>query len=138
MYACYACCVVDEPQICIKGAQEVLCGETTHFDADLKQFDSQTWSMFWQKTREKTTDQIDTEKEKYKNSSNLRLTINSVSKEDEAEYQVVLTRKHNGGEYNLCSNRIYLTPIGGIIYIFTPKRKLEKKSHHIKCLRLVF
>lgn len=79
--------------------------------------------MYWQKTREKTTKQIDTKKDKYKNSSNLRLTVNLVSKEDEGEYQVVLARKHNGGDYKLCSNRIYLTPIGGIVYIFHTKKK---------------
>lgn len=83
--------------------------------------------MYWQKTREKTTEQIDTEKDKYKNSSNLRLTVNFVSKEDEGEYQVVLTRKHNGGDYKLCSNRIYLTPIGGICLYFSHQKENWKK-----------
>lgn len=83
--------------------------------------------MYWQKTGEKTTEQIDTEKDKYKNSSNLRLTVNFESKEDKGEYQVVLAGKHNGGDYKLCSNRIYLTPIGGIVYIYHTKKKTGKK-----------
>lgn len=82
--------------------------------------------MYWQKTREKTTDQIDTEKDKYKNSSNLRLTVNFVSKEDEGEYQVDLARKHNGGDYVMQQQNLFNTNWRYCLYLSHQKENWKK------------
>lgn len=57
---------------------------------------------------------IDTSCIKYTGSTNRILTINSVCKADEGEYQVYLSKKSNGPEYR-SKNSILLHVLGGNI-----------------------
>lgn len=58
------------------------------------------------------TKDISSNDRKYKGSTNRQLVIRFLSKDDEGEYQAVLT---NGKNVNVISNAIYLLPVGGII-----------------------
>lgn len=111
-------CVADEPEISIKGKDRVVCGETTCFEADLKQDEITHWSICWQRVRKNVINQIDINEEKYRGSTRTKLVIISVCKDDEGEYQAVLARESNGNKRKVESNSVYLSVEGGIFYNF--------------------
>lgn len=116
-------CFAENPEILITGAEEVTCGETARFEADVKQAEPSGWSVTWQKVHgRKMTEEIDTGSEKYKGSSNRRLVINTVGKEDEGEYQAVLSRELNR---RIFSNLIYLHPVGGTFFKSYKTKNIE-------------
>lgn len=94
----------------------MICGETAHFHAEVKQTENSNWSVTWHKKTGDITTNINTRDEKYKGSTNRRLLIHSVCKDDEAEYEAVIS---NGNNNYIRSNVIYLHALGGIIiFIF--------------------
>lgn len=102
----------DEQEISLKGEDRV-CGDTARFEANARNVDFSCWQLIWQKRSANSTECIDTNQEKYKGSSNSILLIQNVSKEDEGEYQAVLSRESNGTEYKISSNTVYLHALGG-------------------------
>lgn len=86
-----------------------MCGGTTRFEANAKNVDFSLWQLIWQKRTGNSIKCIDTNKEKYKGSSNSILLIQNVSKEDEGKYQAVLSRDRNEHK----SNSVYLHALGG-------------------------
>lgn len=93
-----------------------MCGDLARFVAVLKP-DSSCWSITWKKRRGKVTETIDTSRKKYSGSTNRKLVIQSVCKEDEGEYQIVLSHKSNGDRYSKCGNTICLHVLGGIPFV---------------------
>lgn len=102
----------DKPDIIIKGENEIICGGTAQFEADVNNVESSCWSITWQKRRGNIIECIDTSTDKYSGSTKKKLIINSVSKEDEDEYQAVLSLESNGPEYK-SRNVIRLYAVGG-------------------------
>eukprot|EP00105_Crassostrea_gigas_P015053 XP_011431932.1 PREDICTED: uncharacterized protein LOC105331445 isoform X4 [Crassostrea gigas] len=100
--------IKDEPEISITGAERVVWGEKTCFEADLKQKEASHWSISWQRVRGSVTYQIDISDKKYRDSTRTQLVIHSVSKDDEGEYQAVLARESNGNKRKIESNAIFL------------------------------
>lgn len=92
---------------------------------ELKQSELKNWSLTWRRIRGKTTEQIDTSREKYIGSTNEQLTINSVCKEDEGNYQAVLSRSVNGKTHDILSNITHLEALGGIFAFNETFRKEE-------------
>lgn len=111
----------DEPDIFIQGENEIICGDTARFKADVKNVESSCWSITWQKRRGDVIQCIDTNLEKYSGSTKRKLVIQSVCKEDKGEYQAALLLESNGPEYK-SRNSIRLHVIGG---------KLVNKIKHI-------
>lgn len=89
----------------------MLCGEAAHFDAEVEQREISNWSVTWHKQTGDITTNINTRDEKYNGSTDRRLFIHSVCKDDEAEYLAVISN----GDNSCMSNVIYLRAIGGII-----------------------
>lgn len=90
-----------------------MCGCTARFEANTKNVDFSCWQFTWQNRTGNSIKCIDTNQEKYKGSTNIILLIQNVSKEDEGEYQAVLSREVNGTEYKISSNSVYLHALGG-------------------------
>lgn len=80
----------------------------------MKNVESSCWSITWQKHRGDVIKRIDTNMEKYSGSTKKKLVINSVCKEDEGEYQAVLSLESNGPVYK-SRNTIRLHAVGGIL-----------------------
>lgn len=78
----------------------------------MKNIESSCWSITWQKRRGDVIKCIDTNMERYIGSTKNAFVINSVSKEDEGEYQAVLSLGSNGPDYK-SRNTIRLHAIGG-------------------------
>lgn len=108
----YICFISDEPAIFIQGENETICGDTVHFEANVKRVKSSCLSITWQKRRGDVIKCIDTSMERYSGSTKKKLVIQSVCKEDEGEYQAVLSLESNGPEYK-SRNTIRLHVIGG-------------------------
>lgn len=104
--------VKDEPDIFIQGENEILCGGTARFEAEVKNVESSCWSIAWQKHRGDSIKRIDTNMERYSGSAKKTLVINDVCKEDEGEYQALLSFESNGPEYK-SRNAICLYAVGG-------------------------
>lgn len=102
----------DEPDISIKGENEKNCGETALFEADVEKVKSSSWTITWHKRRGDVIKCIDTSTEKYSGSTKRSLVIKSVCKEDEGEYQAVLSLELNGPDYK-SRNTIRLFVLGG-------------------------
>lgn len=98
----------------ITGEDRVVCGDSARFDAEVKRAQLSEWSITWQKKTDDITRKINTSDRKYKGSSRSQLVIQSVCKDDEAEYQAILS---NGSKLNIISNIIYLQALGGIFYL---------------------
>lgn len=81
----------------------------------MKQKETFHWSVIWQRVRGSVFNQIDISKEKYRDSTRTQLVIQSVSKEDEGEYQAVLARESNRNKQKIESNAIFLHVVGGIL-----------------------
>lgn len=92
-----------------------MCGDIARFEAVLKP-DSSCWSITWQKRTGKVIEIIDTSTEKYSGSTNRKLVIQSVCKEDEGEYQVLLSQS-NGNGYFKCEHTLCLHVLGGILFV---------------------
>ncbi|XP_052708658.1 uncharacterized protein LOC128183596 [Crassostrea angulata] len=118
--------IKDEPEISITGADRVVWGEKTCFEADLKHTEIHVshWSISWQRVRGSVINQIDISKEKYSDSTRTKLVIHSVSKDDQGEYQAVLASESNGNKRKIESNAIFLHVIGGNI----PKATISTES----------
>lgn len=109
---CFGGFFKDRPDIYIKGENEILCGGTARFEADVKNVEVSSWSVTWRKCRRDVIKCIDTSMEKYNGSTKRKLVINSLSKEDEGEYTAVLSLESNGPDYK-SKNTIRLHVIGG-------------------------
>lgn len=103
----------DEPEISLKGEDRVMCGGTARFEANAKNVEFYCWQFTWQKRTGNSIECIDTNQKKYKGSSSKILLIQNVSKEDEGEYQTVISRGANGIGYRISSNTVYLHAKGG-------------------------
>lgn len=108
-------CIADETDISIKGENEVICGKIARFLVDVNPAERPNSLVTWQKVRGRVIEQIDTSREKYRGSYDRQLVINSVCKEDEGEYQAVLSQLSNGMKKTF-SNLIFLFPLGGTIF----------------------
>lgn len=104
--------VIDDPDIFIQGKNKIICGGTAQIEAEVRNVKSSFWSITWQKRRGNVINCIDTNMEKYSGSSKKKLIIKSVCKEDEGEYQAVLSLESNGPEYK-SRNIIRLHATGG-------------------------
>lgn len=103
--------IADLVEVSITGSGEVSCGNTACFTANVNQlFESSNWSLTWQKSRGRITEQIDICSKKYMGSDSRQLVINSVGKKDEGEYQASYS---NGKNHHVKSNPIHLRPLGG-------------------------
>lgn len=96
----------------------------------MKKADSSCWSIIWHRRRGDDIKCIDTSVEKYSGSTKRKLVINSICKEDEGEYQALLSFESNGPDYK-SRNTIRLHVIGGkvvnkIIINFSNFRKIHK------------
>lgn len=107
---------------------EVICGDTARFEADVKSAELSHWSIIWQRRKGDTIACIDTNKKEYRGSTNRILVIQSVCKDDEGEYEVVLSQESIGPIYK-SKNSIRLHVLGGnkINRIANKKRK---QVHH--------
>lgn len=101
----------DEPTVSIRGENEIMWGDTAHFEADVKKADSSCWSITWHRRRGDDIKCIDTSVEKYSGSTKRKLVINDVCKEDEGEYQAFLSFESKGPDYK-SRNTIRLHVIG--------------------------
>lgn len=113
-YVDYFFSLSDVPDILIKGSDEVTCGGTAHFELEVAQEDLLYWSVTWQKVKGGVTERIDTNNMRYCDSSDSRLVIHPVCKEDKGNYQAVLSRISNGKTIKIISNEIFLQTFGGI------------------------
>lgn len=107
-------CVTDDPEVSLRGTNEVICGNTARFELEVKQAEPHDYKVTWQKVIhvKSITKKIETRDEKYIGSSDKQLIINFVCKEDKGDYQAVLSRESNGNNL-IVSNEIHLHPIGG-------------------------
>lgn len=101
---------IDEPEITIKGDEEVICGKTAYFEAEYTE--SSNWSLSWQKFRGGTIQQLDMNVDKYCDSTNRKLIIHHVCKEDEGNYRAALSHVPNEKKCIILSNVIVLKPLG--------------------------
>ncbi|XP_062566132.1 uncharacterized protein LOC134228497 [Saccostrea cucullata] len=110
------------PSITIHGNDEVFFGEKTCFQAILDRCSpSNNWPITWEKIQGNITEQLDTNRQKYRGSSSRCLVIADVSKEDEGEYRAVISRENNGTHIKVPSNCKRLTVIGEIPTITMPQ-----------------
>lgn len=119
---------IERPDIIIQGENEILCGDTARFEADVKNVESSSWSVTWRKCRGNVIKFIDTSMEKYRDSTKRKLVIKELSKEDEGEYQAFLTLESNGPEYK-SKNTIRLHVIGGKPIDVLKRQILERRKH---------
>lgn len=119
--------VLDEPDIFIQGENEILCGGTARFEAEVKNVESSCWSISWQKHRGDVIKRIDTNMVRYSGSTKKTLVINNVCKEDEGEYLAILSLESNGPEYK-SRNIIRLHAVGG--------KQVHRIRHHT-CIMVV-
>lgn len=111
-------CVIlsDEPDILIKGEEEVTCGDSASFEAEIKPENIGDWLITWRKRIGNDIRCIDTSMEKCRGSTTRKLVIQSVCKEDQGEYRAILSRSSNGNEYRQSKNTICLRVLGGIMH----------------------
>lgn len=106
-------CFTDEPDIWIEGPEKVVCGSTACFKATVKEKIVTSCSVTWQKEINNEIKQIDP-----RSSNNEELCIESVCKDDEGEYQAVLSFKEDGFRKTVESNSIFLQVEGGNYDVF--------------------
>lgn len=78
----------------------------------MKKVESSYWTIKWQKRIGDVIKCIDTSAKRYSGSTKKKLVIKFVNKEDEGEYQAVLSLESNGPDYK-SRNTICLHVIGG-------------------------
>lgn len=88
-------------------------GNVAHFEAVVKNVDSNQWSMTWRKCKGNFIEIIDKSREKYSGSTNKKLVIQNVCKGDEGEYYAILKRDINGNDYTRSGNTIQLNVLEG-------------------------
>lgn len=93
------------------GNTHVHCGETACLEAGITL--QQDVPVSWHKVDRLVRKQIDIEDDKYRGSDGKRLFIHNVCKDDEAEYQAVISRSDKYNCDEIFSNNFYLRPIGG-------------------------
>lgn len=105
----------DQPEISIKGDREieVLCGDTACFEVELQQADLTHWTITWQKKIATRIEQINTSTSRYIDSTDRKLVIHSVCKEDKGNYQAVLSEKVSNG-------KSVLQVVSNVIFLHTP------------------
>lgn len=108
---CFLKCFPDGLDIWIEGPGKVVCGSTAHFKATVKEKRVTSLSVNWQKEINNEIKQIDTSTSNKK--FNNDLYIESVCKDDEGEYQAVLSFEENGIRKTIESNSISLQVEGG-------------------------
>lgn len=124
----------DEQEVVIKGDDEVICGETACFEADIENVDS-SQSIRWRKRNGRLIEWIDKSTRKYSGSNNRKLVIQDVCKEDEGEYCAILSGDINGNEYeNIRRNTICLHIIGEKPQIKDLKVTTENGDITIYCI----
>lgn len=89
------------------------CGNIARLEAVVKNVNSNQGSMTWQKRRGNIIKIIDKSREKYSGSTNKKLVIQNVCKEDEGEYYAILKRNMNGYDYTRSENTIQLNVLEG-------------------------
>lgn len=109
-------CVTDDPVVSLRGTKEIICGDNARFELEVKQAEPSIYKVTWFKEKGMTAKQIETRDEKFKGSSDGRLIINVVCKEDEGHYYADLSRESNGITFKISSNKIHLLPLGGILF----------------------
>ncbi|XP_062579119.1 uncharacterized protein LOC134241039, partial [Saccostrea cucullata] len=101
------------PRISINGRDKVLCGETTFLEATVEHpFKADTFIIIWQRVSRNGPYWINTRLERYEGSTNRRLVIKKVSKEDEGEYQALISWEKDGQNHDSKSNCILLNVLG--------------------------
>lgn len=106
----------DDPVVSLRGTKEIICGDIARFELEVKQAEPSIYKVTWFKEKGMTAKQIETRDEKFKVSSDGRLIINVVCKEDEGHYYADLSRESNGITFKISSNKIHLLPLGGILF----------------------
>lgn len=121
---------IERPDIYIKGQIEVPYGDTAQFEAEVKNVEPSSWSVTWRKRRGDNIkfNCIDTSIEKYSDSTKRKLVIKEVRKEDEGEYQAVLSLESNGPDYK-SKKTIRLHVIGGKPIDVLKRQILERRKH---------
>lgn len=104
--------------ISIEGQGTVLCGESAQFNAVISPDHLKGCSVTWQIVEGRVVLPIDTRTEKYTGSTDQKLFIHSVCKDDEGEYQAFLSSDLNGEQFIAVSNSIFLQAIEGILLRF--------------------
>lgn len=107
--------IAEKPEVVISGNDKVLCGEIAVFEANVVYADPVCWSLTWQRARGHVTERIDISTEKFKMSTDRKLVITPVSKDDEWKYQAVLSKNTNGNKQWTLSNEILLQALGGTL-----------------------
>lgn len=106
---------LDGQDIQIEGTEKVICGDKAHFQATVKEKKGSNWSITWQKLSRNESQKIDTSNKKFRGKTNKELSIKSVCKEDEGEYQAVLLIEEDRTRKTIQSNVISLRVVGGMI-----------------------
>lgn len=122
--------ILDAPGICIKGKEQIICGDTAEFKAEVQRAESFSFPIKWQRRRGQFVEIIDTTLEKYSGSTDTRLVIPSVCKEDTWGYQASLSA---GNNHTLYSNTINLHVLGGILLVLV-RYILVLKNPHTKSI----
>lgn len=99
----YTACLPDEPDIWISGKDEVICGNSVEFKANIDHSEFLFLSITWQKRRGENIRCIDISEEKYSGSTNSKLLIRSACKGDEGEYSAFLSIESNWKKYHFSS-----------------------------------
>lgn len=105
------------PDIWIKGTEEAVCGSTAHFEATVKEKKVSYLSVSWEKLSKNESTQIDKSNKRFWGKTNKELFIESVCKEDEGEYQAVLSIEEGRIRKTIQSNVIFLHVVGGMILL---------------------
>lgn len=116
MFNTYHNCKILFSAISIERNVEVTCGDTAQFKADIRLEDSAFLSVSWEKVDGSSRKHIDISCEKYKGSTGRQLNIHSVCKEDEGEYQAVISRNL---DHKIFSNIGFLQTQGGMFFVLT-------------------
>ncbi|XP_062568433.1 titin-like, partial [Saccostrea cucullata] len=102
------------PTITLRGNTTIMCGETAYLEADIEQTSTSTqnWPITWHKVRGNNLEQIDTSTGKYTDSTNRQLVIQRTSKEDQGDYQTIISGSSNGQHIKIPSNVLTLKVSG--------------------------
>ncbi|XP_062609206.1 uncharacterized protein LOC134270956 isoform X2 [Saccostrea cucullata] len=102
------------PTITLRGNTTIICGEAASFEAEIEQTSTSTqnWPITWHKVRGNNLEQIDTSTGKYTDSTNRQLVIQRASKEDQGDYQAIISGSSNGQHIKIPSNVLTLKVTG--------------------------
>lgn len=124
----------DKPDIIIKGEDEIIIGDTAKIEADVCNVESFSWSITWQRRKEDNIKCIDTTMQKYSGSTKKKLVINDVCKEDEGEYQALLSFRLDGPEYKSRNSiRLYAVGERPFVNIIEVSSGSEGLTIHFNC-----